>query len=61
MELVFKIVVGIFGEEETKIISFMSDRHKGIINALKHHFLYDNYKFCGRHMYANFKIKYPGL
>ena len=47
--------------EETRRITFMSDRQKGIITALSDHFPNSLNRFCARHMYANFKCKYPGL
>ncbi|XP_024039434.1 uncharacterized protein LOC112098062 [Citrus clementina] len=39
----------------------MSDRQKGILNALEQVFPLALKRYCCRHIYANFKMKFPGL
>lgn len=39
----------------------MTDRQKGVLNAISQHFPHDLNRFCARHIYANFKIKYPRI
>ena len=39
----------------------MSDRQKGILNALEQVFPLALKRYCCRHIYANFKTKFPGL
>ncbi|XP_059301888.1 uncharacterized protein LOC132053802 [Lycium ferocissimum] len=41
-------------------ITFMSDRQKGLKNAVKKVFPMENHRFCARHLYNNFKVKNPG-
>ncbi|TXG72825.1 hypothetical protein EZV62_001404 [Acer yangbiense] len=42
-----------------KLICFISDRQKGVIRALKAHWLHVIIWYCARHIYANFRIPYP--
>ncbi|KAH9705387.1 SWIM-type domain-containing protein [Citrus sinensis] len=42
-------------------LCFMSDRQKGILNALEQVFPLALKRYCCRHIYANFKTKFPGL
>ena len=42
-------------------LCFMSDRQKGILNALEQVFPLALKRYCYRHIYANFKMKFPGL
>ncbi|KAH9655399.1 SWIM-type domain-containing protein [Citrus sinensis] len=42
-------------------LCFMSDRQKGILNALERVFPLSFKRYCCRHIYANFKNKFPGL
>ena len=39
----------------------MSDRHKGILNALEQFFPFALKRYCYRYIYANIKMKFPGL
>ncbi|TXG50991.1 hypothetical protein EZV62_023515 [Acer yangbiense] len=41
-------------------LTFMSDRQKGVIQALQKHFPCANKRCCARHIYANFRITYKG-
>ncbi|TXG52551.1 hypothetical protein EZV62_021720 [Acer yangbiense] len=45
---------------EDRHLCFMSDRQKGLINALETHFPLASTRFCARHIYANFRSSYPG-
>ncbi|XP_077228523.1 uncharacterized protein LOC143861482 [Tasmannia lanceolata] len=42
-------------------LTFISDRQKGLINAVANVFPLANHRFCVRHMYKNFKKVFPGL
>ncbi|KAH9802199.1 SWIM-type domain-containing protein [Citrus sinensis] len=42
-------------------LCFMSDRQKGILNALDKVFPHALKRYCCRHIYANFKEKFPGV
>ncbi|KAK1439423.1 hypothetical protein QVD17_05241 [Tagetes erecta] len=42
-------------------LTFISDQHKGIIEAVKDIFPNAEHRQCTRHIYANFKKKYRGL
>ncbi|KAK9209718.1 hypothetical protein WN944_002086 [Citrus x changshan-huyou] len=42
-------------------LCFMSDRQKGILNALDRVFPRAMRRYCCRHIYANFKLKFPGI
>ncbi|KAJ0025618.1 hypothetical protein Pint_07722 [Pistacia integerrima] len=42
-------------------VTFMSDRLKGILNALEVKWLNARNRFCARHVYANFRKKFPGV
>ncbi|KAK2647280.1 hypothetical protein Ddye_014769 [Dipteronia dyeriana] len=41
-------------------LCFMSDRQKGLVQALRTHFPFASTRFCVRHIYANFRSSYPG-
>ncbi|XP_048319534.2 uncharacterized protein LOC125418882 [Ziziphus jujuba] len=49
------------GEVETRIISFMSDRQKGVLASLQQIFSQHKTRFCAKHIYANFRGKFSGL
>ncbi|KAJ4709068.1 MuDR family transposase [Melia azedarach] len=49
-----------FGKNRGIGLCFMSDRQKGVLNALEQHFPNSDKRFCCRHIYANFKYKFPG-
>ncbi|KAH9778368.1 SWIM-type domain-containing protein [Citrus sinensis] len=42
-------------------LCFMSDRQKGILNALDRVFPRAMRRYCCRHVYANFKLKFPRI
>ncbi|XP_052288575.1 uncharacterized protein LOC107177123 [Citrus sinensis] len=42
-------------------LCFISDRQKGVLNALDRIFPLSLKRYCCRHIYANFKQKFPGL
>lgn len=42
-------------------LCFMSDRQKGILNALERVFPHALKRYCCRHIYSNFKQKFPGM
>ncbi|GAA0174249.1 hypothetical protein LIER_27684 [Lithospermum erythrorhizon] len=42
-------------------ITFTSDRQKGLINAVKEKCPNSPQRHCARHLYANFRKKYPGV
>lgn len=39
----------------------MTDRQKGIVRASIEIFPNDKSKYCARHIFANFKCRYPGV
>uniref|UniRef100_A0A803NVE5 MSP domain-containing protein n=1 Tax=Cannabis sativa TaxID=3483 RepID=A0A803NVE5_CANSA len=41
--------------------TFISDRQKGLLEAVKKHAEDAEHRFCVRHMYNNFKTKHPSL
>ncbi|KAF6172204.1 hypothetical protein GIB67_024826 [Kingdonia uniflora] len=41
-------------------LTFISNRQKGLVEAVSQVFPYSNYRFCFRHMYKNFKQLYRG-
>ncbi|KAF9589972.1 hypothetical protein IFM89_029709 [Coptis chinensis] len=41
-------------------LTFISDRQKGLVPAVAEYFPDSNHRFCFRHMYKNFKGKFPG-
>lgn len=41
--------------------TIISDKQKGIVEAVKKHVEHAEHRFCVRHMYNNFKAKHPGL
>ncbi|KAM6584021.1 hypothetical protein CsatB_011023 [Cannabis sativa] len=41
--------------------TFISDRQKGLLEAVKKHAKDAEHRFCVRHMYNNFKTKHPSL
>ncbi|XP_043699907.1 uncharacterized protein LOC122650570 [Telopea speciosissima] len=41
-------------------ITFMTDKPKGLSQAIAQIFLYANHRHCARHLYNNFKVKYHG-
>lgn len=41
--------------------TFMSDRQKGLIEAVKKHCSESPHRFCVRHLYNNFKVQHKGL
>lgn len=42
-----------------RVITFISDRKKGILGALFIHFPNFLTRYCARHIFANFKFKFP--
>ncbi|XP_052204077.1 uncharacterized protein LOC127809356 [Diospyros lotus] len=49
------------GEIESRIVICMTDRQKGILNALAKIWPNSHVKYCGRHVYANMRSKFPSL
>ena len=47
--------------EDTSRLTFISDRQKGLERAIQSVFEGAEVRFCVRHLYANFKKKFPGL
>ncbi|XP_057515640.1 uncharacterized protein LOC130797170 [Amaranthus tricolor] len=47
-------------EAEGEAFTFMSDRQKGLVEALNSVVPECEIRFCCRHIWANFKIKFPG-
>ncbi|TXG72109.1 hypothetical protein EZV62_000688 [Acer yangbiense] len=41
-------------------LTFMSDRQKGVIQALELHFPFAKRRYCTRHIFANFRLLYKG-
>ncbi|KAK1570739.1 hypothetical protein Q3G72_006431 [Acer saccharum] len=41
-------------------LTFMSDRQKGVIQALELHFPFAKRRYCARHIFANFRLLYKG-
>ncbi|XP_043700195.1 uncharacterized protein LOC122650895 [Telopea speciosissima] len=41
-------------------ITFMTDKQKGLSQAIAQIFPYANHKYCARHLHNNFKVNYPG-
>ncbi|XP_043710503.1 uncharacterized protein LOC122659461 [Telopea speciosissima] len=41
-------------------ITFMTDKQKGLSQAIAQIFSYANHRHCARHLYNNFKVNYPG-
>lgn len=39
----------------------MTNRQKGILSAITQLFTNDKNRFCARHIYANFKVKFLGV
>ncbi|KAK8544530.1 hypothetical protein V6N13_026030 [Hibiscus sabdariffa] len=62
--LVFYVWLALLGEDldlnNSYHISFMSDRQKGLKEALAEYFPYSEHRFCVRHLYNNFKGKHKG-
>ncbi|XP_043805062.1 uncharacterized protein LOC122721398 [Manihot esculenta] len=48
-------------EDDETPLTFMSDRQKGLIQAVNNWFPEACHRFCARHMFNNFKKQYPGL
>ncbi|KAM6564850.1 hypothetical protein CsatB_009362 [Cannabis sativa] len=46
---------------DTRTLTMMSDRQKGLQNAVESIFNSPDTRFCVRHMYCNFKKDFPGL
>ncbi|KAI3813208.1 hypothetical protein L1987_17926 [Smallanthus sonchifolius] len=44
-----------------RAITFISDQHKGLVEAVKDLFPHVEHRQCARHIYANFKKKYNGV
>ncbi|KAK9290736.1 hypothetical protein L1049_008912 [Liquidambar formosana] len=41
--------------------TFMTDRQKGVIDAISEYFPEANQRHCCRHLYNNFKARFPGI
>ncbi|XP_043714856.1 uncharacterized protein LOC122663231 [Telopea speciosissima] len=41
-------------------ITFMTDKQKGLSQAIAQIFSYANHRHCARHLHNNFKVNYPG-
>ncbi|XP_012835819.1 PREDICTED: uncharacterized protein LOC105956512 [Erythranthe guttata] len=46
--------------QDQRVITFMSDRQKGLKKAVKSIFPVLRQRYCARHLYANFRAKFPG-
>ena len=49
------------GVHEKRTINFMSDRQKGVLKVISNIFPGHLNKFCARHIFSNFKVKYPSV
>ena len=49
------------GYNDGESLYFMSDRQNDILNALDRTFPKAMRRYCCRHIYANFKLKFPGI
>lgn len=47
--------------EDSTPWTFMSDRHKGLFDAVAGIFPNANHRFCARHIYQKLKKKHPGI
>ena len=43
------------------IVTWITDKQKGLIEAVKEEFTGSSHRFCVRHMYNNFKTQFKGL
>ncbi|KAK9274883.1 hypothetical protein L1049_022137 [Liquidambar formosana] len=48
-------------DENHKPYTFMTDRHKGVIDAISEYFPEANQRHCCRHFYNNFMARFPGI
>ncbi|XP_043700686.1 uncharacterized protein LOC122651377 [Telopea speciosissima] len=48
------------GPWQHQALNFISDRQKGLLNAFDRVMPGARHRFCVRHLYNNFKVKYPG-
>lgn len=46
--------------QDERVVTFMSDRQKGLKKAVKSVFPNLKQRFCARHLYANFRANFPG-
>ncbi|XP_043812752.1 uncharacterized protein LOC122723711 [Manihot esculenta] len=49
------------GGTDNRPLTIMSDRQKGLIDAVKNIFSNASHRVCCRHLYMNFKKEFPGL
>ena len=49
------------GENRSRPISFMTDRQKGVLDGIMKEFHNSFNRYCVRHMYNNFKGKFPRI
>ena len=49
------------GVHEKRTINFMSDRQKGVLKAISNIFIGHLNRYCARHIFSNFKVKYPSV
>ncbi|XP_074296731.1 uncharacterized protein LOC141627294 [Silene latifolia] len=55
-----KLLVEDLGKEEGEGLTFMSDRQKGLVDALKLVTPKAEVRYCVRHIWANFKLQFTG-
>ncbi|KAH9619390.1 hypothetical protein KSS87_019066 [Heliosperma pusillum] len=55
-----EVLVTDIGVDEGADFTFMSDRQKGLLDALKMVVPKSEIRFCVRHIWANFKLQFPG-
>lgn len=48
------------GQNEMRRYVFISDRQKGLIDVLNNMFSANEHRFCLKHLYNNFKVKFKG-
>lgn len=56
-----RLLIEDLGIDNPASFTMMSDRQKGLENALAQHFEGAEVRFCVRHLHANFKKEHPGL
>ncbi|XP_072080973.1 uncharacterized protein [Arachis hypogaea] len=49
------------GVDKIKTCTFMSDQQKGLVSTFEELLPGVDHRFCVRHLYANFKKRYPGI
>lgn len=49
------------GQCRNRNLTFMTDRQKGVIDAIKKYFPQAHNRYCGKHLYNNFRGKFPGV